>query len=81
MRFAIGEIVVDVVVDDDDFELPLGEFLPVLDLPALHEQRGPLEPDFVDLARNVLKCAIQAFVLRLAGRTILTPARRAQGPA
>ena len=71
MRFAIGEIVVDVVVDDDDFELPLGEFLPGLDLAALSEQRGLLEPDFVDLARNVLKCAIQTFVLRLAGRTIL----------
>jgi glyoxylase-like metal-dependent hydrolase (beta-lactamase superfamily II) len=71
MRFVIGEIIVDVVVDDDDFELPLAEFLPGLDLPALRGQRGPLEPDFVDLARNVLKCAIQSFVLRLDGRTIL----------
>jgi hypothetical protein len=25
MRFAVGEIVVDVIVDDDDFELPLRE--------------------------------------------------------
>jgi hypothetical protein len=40
MRFAIGEIVIDVVVDDDDFELPLSEFLPELDLPALSEHRG-----------------------------------------
>jgi hypothetical protein len=28
MRFAIGEVRVDVIVDDDDFELPLGSFLP-----------------------------------------------------
>jgi glyoxylase-like metal-dependent hydrolase (beta-lactamase superfamily II) len=71
MRFRIGEIVVDVVVDDDDFELPLREFLPGLDLPALSEHRGLLEPDFVDLARNILKCAIQTFVLRVDGRTVL----------
>jgi glyoxylase-like metal-dependent hydrolase (beta-lactamase superfamily II) len=71
MRFVIGEIVVDVIVDDDDFELPLDRFLPGLDLPALGEHRGLLEPDFVDLARKVLKCAIQTFVLRVAGRTIL----------
>jgi hypothetical protein len=70
MRFAIGEIVVDVAVEDD-FELQLGEFLPGLDLPALREQPGLLEPDFIDLARNVLKCTIQTFVPRLAGRTML----------
>jgi hypothetical protein len=28
MRFAIGEAVVDVIVDDDDFELSLSDFLP-----------------------------------------------------
>jgi glyoxylase-like metal-dependent hydrolase (beta-lactamase superfamily II) len=71
MRFAIGGIVVDVVVDDDDFELPLSEFLPGLDLPALSDHRGLLEPDFVDLARNALKCAVQSFVLRAPGRTVL----------
>jgi hypothetical protein len=37
----------------------------------LSEQRRLLEPDLVDLGRKVLKCAIQTFVLRLAGRTIL----------
>ena len=58
MRFNVGEIVVDVTVDDDAFELPLDQFLPGLDLSALREHRGLLEPDFVDLARNVLKCAI-----------------------
>jgi hypothetical protein len=71
MRFTIGEVVVDVVVDDDNFELPLSQFLPGLDLPALTDHRGLLEPDFVDLARNTLKCAVQTFVLRVAGRTIL----------
>jgi hypothetical protein len=71
MRFVVGEVVVDVIVDDDDFELPLREFLPGLDLAALGEHRGLLEPDFVDPARDALKCAIQTFVLRLAGRILL----------
>ena len=71
MRFLIGEVIVAVVVDDDDFELPLRDFLPGLDLPALDQHRGLLEPDFVDLGRDVLKCAVQTFVLRLGGRTIL----------
>jgi glyoxylase-like metal-dependent hydrolase (beta-lactamase superfamily II) len=71
MRFVIGEIVVDVVVDDDDFEVPLSQFLPGLDLPALSDHRGMLEPHFADLARDTLKCAVQAFVLQVAGRTIL----------
>jgi Metallo-beta-lactamase superfamily len=54
MRFVIGESVVDVVVDDDEFELPLSQFLPGLDLPALSDHCGLLEPDFVDLTRNTL---------------------------
>jgi glyoxylase-like metal-dependent hydrolase (beta-lactamase superfamily II) len=74
MRFAIGEIVVDAIVDDDDFELPLHEFLPGLDLAALGDHRGLLEPEFIDVGRNVLKCAIQTFVLRVAGRTVLIDA-------
>jgi glyoxylase-like metal-dependent hydrolase (beta-lactamase superfamily II) len=71
MRFAIGEIVVDVVIDDDDFELPLVEFLPGLDLAVLDQYRTVFEPEFIDVGRNVLRCAIQTFVLRLAGRTFL----------
>jgi glyoxylase-like metal-dependent hydrolase (beta-lactamase superfamily II) len=42
-----------------------------LDLPALSDHRGLLEPDFVDLARNTLKCAVQTFVLHLDDRKIL----------
>ena len=71
MRFALGDATVDVIVDDDDFELPLVAFLPGLDLGALEPDRAWLEPDFVDLARGVLKCAVQTFVLRLGSRTIL----------
>jgi Metallo-beta-lactamase superfamily len=71
MRFVVGEVVVDVIVDDDDFHLPLCEFLPGLELAALGEHRGLLEPEFIDLARNTLKCAIQSFVLQVAGRTLL----------
>jgi hypothetical protein len=31
MRFAIGEATVDIIVDDDNFVLPLPEFLPGAD--------------------------------------------------
>ena len=83
VRFALGDATVDVIVDDDDFELPLVSFLPGLDLGALEPDRAWLEPDFVDLARGVLKCAVQIFVLRLGSRTILvdTCIWPAQGPA
>jgi glyoxylase-like metal-dependent hydrolase (beta-lactamase superfamily II) len=70
MRFAIGNVAVDVLVDDD-FTLPLADFLPGLDVGALTAERGSLDPDFVDLERGVLICAIQTFVLRFGGRTIL----------
>jgi hypothetical protein len=42
MRFAVGEAVVDVIVDDDDFELPLG-FLPAVDADALARHRAVLD--------------------------------------
>ena len=71
MRFAIGDVVVDVIVDDDGFELPLRTFLPDLDLARLDPHRSLVEPDFVHVARDRLKCAIQTFVLRTGGRTIL----------
>ncbi len=71
MRFAIGDAIVDVIVDIDDFRLPLLGFLPELDLAGLLAHRDVLEPEFLDLAASVLKFAIQSFVIRLNGRTIL----------
>ena len=71
MHFAVGEIVVDVIVDDDDFELPLSQFLPGSRLSLLEQHRNLLEPDFVDLDNDVVKFAIQTFVVRANGRTIL----------
>jgi glyoxylase-like metal-dependent hydrolase (beta-lactamase superfamily II) len=71
MRFAIGEAVVDVIVDDDDFEVPLSDFLPGSDPGALARHVAVLEPDFLDLARDRLKLAVQSFVVRTGGRTIL----------
>jgi hypothetical protein len=71
MRFAIGEAVVDVVVDDDDFEVPLSDFLPGLDPGRLAKHLAALEPDFLGLARDRLKLAVQSFVIRTGGRTIL----------
>jgi glyoxylase-like metal-dependent hydrolase (beta-lactamase superfamily II) len=71
MRFAIGAAVVDVVVDDDDYQLPLAGFLPGLDAAALAQHRAVLEPEFVDLAGDALRVAVQSYVVRSGDRTIL----------
>jgi glyoxylase-like metal-dependent hydrolase (beta-lactamase superfamily II) len=71
MRFTVGEVRIDIIVDDDDFEAPLGHFLPGSDAHQLAHHRGLLEPDFLDFDRNVVKFAIQCFVVRVNGRTIL----------
>ena len=74
MRFAIGDATVDVIVDDDDFGLPLSEFLPGYDRSLIEAHRSTLEPVFIDLARDVAKHAIQSFVVRTGGRTLLIDA-------
>jgi glyoxylase-like metal-dependent hydrolase (beta-lactamase superfamily II) len=74
MRFAVGAAIVDVIVDIDDFPLPLADFLPGIDVDRLLAHRDSLEPDFLDLAGNALRFAIQSFVIRLNGRTILIDA-------
>jgi glyoxylase-like metal-dependent hydrolase (beta-lactamase superfamily II) len=71
MRFAIGEATVDVIIDDDDFVLPLSQFLPGCDPQLLDAHRGTLEPDFIDRGKTILKFAIQSFVFRAGGQTIL----------
>jgi len=71
MRFAIGEAIVDVIVDDNDFVLPLSQFLPGSDPALIAAHRGVLEPDFLDIAADAAKFAIQSFVFRAGGRTIL----------
>jgi glyoxylase-like metal-dependent hydrolase (beta-lactamase superfamily II) len=38
------------------------------------QHRGLLEPDFLDFDRNIVKFAIQSFVVRVNGRTILVDA-------
>ena len=38
---------------------------------ALGQDRNVFEPEFIDVGRKVLRCAIQTFVLRLAGRIFL----------
>src|SRR5262245_29328121 len=67
MHFTIGGIEVAVIVDDDDFQLPLSTLLPA----ALEAERHRLEPEHVDIDRNRLRCAVQSFVLELDGRTII----------
>ncbi len=71
MRFNIGELRADIIVDDDDFELSLSRFLPGSDARQLMQHRALLEPDFLDLDRDIVKFAIQSFVIRVNGRTIL----------
>ena len=43
MRFAIGDATVDIIVDDDNFVLPLSEFLPGADPKLLDESRTALD--------------------------------------
>jgi glyoxylase-like metal-dependent hydrolase (beta-lactamase superfamily II) len=74
LHFAIGDIEVAVIVDDDDFPLPLRAFLPQLDLAAIEPRYDPIAPEFVDLDRDRLRCAIQSFALKLDRRTILVDA-------
>jgi glyoxylase-like metal-dependent hydrolase (beta-lactamase superfamily II) len=71
MRFAIGEAIVDIIIDDDDFSLSLSQFLPGCDAEMLQARRSTLEPDFLDLAKDFVKFAIQTFVFRAGARTIL----------
>ena len=71
MRFAIGDATVDIIVDDDNFVLPLSEFLPGADPKLLDAHRGTLEPEFVDRARDLARFAIQSLVLRTGGKTLL----------
>jgi len=71
MRFSIGRVQVTVIVDDGDFQHPLRRFLPDLDVAALDEHRGLLEPAFVDIGHDILRCPIQTFVLNLEGRIVV----------
>jgi hypothetical protein len=71
MRFAIDDAIIDIIIDDDNFALPLSQFLPGCDPKVIEAHRGTLEPDFLDLAEHLVKFAIQSFVLRVEGRTLL----------
>ena len=71
MHFTVGKVHIDIIVDDDDFELPLSQFLPGSDAQQLLQHRSLLEPDFLDFDQNIVKFAVQAFVVRANGRTVL----------
>ena len=71
MRFQVGDSMVDVLVDIDQFELPIARFLPEAEPGQVESARSLLEPDHADLERGLLILAIQTFVLHAAGRTIL----------
>ncbi|MDP8984525.1 MAG: MBL fold metallo-hydrolase [Pseudomonadota bacterium] len=71
MEFAIGDVAVSVVTDFERVELPIARFLPDADRDVLAAARDFLEPEHAVLDRDTLSLAIQSFVLRVAGRTIL----------
>jgi glyoxylase-like metal-dependent hydrolase (beta-lactamase superfamily II) len=71
MRFHIGDSAVDVLVDIDRFELPIARLLPEAEPGQVASARTLLEPDHMDFESGMLIFAIQTFVLRSAGRTIL----------
>jgi len=71
MRFAIGDAVVDIIVDDDDLRLPLSQFLPGFDPDVIEAERTVLEPEFLVSDRDEARFAIQSFLFRARGRTIL----------
>jgi glyoxylase-like metal-dependent hydrolase (beta-lactamase superfamily II) len=71
MRFAIGDAIVDIIIDDDDFALPLSQFLPGCDQQSIAAHLRMLQPEFLDLAKNLVKFAIQSFVVQVEGRTLL----------
>jgi glyoxylase-like metal-dependent hydrolase (beta-lactamase superfamily II) len=71
MRFAIGDAVVDIIVDDDDLHLPLSQYFPGFDPRVIEAQRSVLEPEFLRSERDEARFAIQSFVFRAGGRTIL----------
>jgi glyoxylase-like metal-dependent hydrolase (beta-lactamase superfamily II) len=71
MRFAIGDAIVEIIIDDDEFTLPLSQFLPGCDPELLEACRDTLEPDFLDLSGDLVKFAIQSFVFRVGERTLL----------
>jgi hypothetical protein len=66
----MGDALVDVIVDDDDFEVPLSDFLPGSDPRELAKHAAVLEPDFLDLAR----CGLLTWSL-LTPRTRLATSR------
>jgi hypothetical protein len=52
MRFAIGDAVVDIIVDDDDLHLPLSQYFPGFDPRVIEAQRSVLEPEFLVSKRD-----------------------------
>src|SRR5215831_15274597 len=71
MRFAAGDLAVDVVVDIDRFELRIADFLPGIAAETIGAAGSRLAPDHFAPMGGRLLLAIQSFVLHAAGRTIL----------
>ena len=57
MRFQAGDYLVDVVVDIDQFELPITKFLPGITADTIEFARTLLEPNHMDATRNRLLLA------------------------
>jgi len=71
MRFAVGDVRVDSVIDFDCVDLPIARFLPDADRDLLAKSRAFLEPEHANLERDVIHLTIQTFLLRVGDRTIM----------
>jgi glyoxylase-like metal-dependent hydrolase (beta-lactamase superfamily II) len=71
MRFDIGDVTVDVIVDLECFALSAAQILPGADLDELLPHRHLLAPDHVDFAARTILLGAQAMLVRLPGLTIL----------
>jgi hypothetical protein len=65
MRFAIGDAIVEVIIDDDEFTLPLSQFLPGCDPELLEACRDTMTVKF-QIAKQSGSKPIHVFMLALA---------------
>jgi glyoxylase-like metal-dependent hydrolase (beta-lactamase superfamily II) len=71
-EIALGDVTITRVVEYyGSVELSPGDFFPDLPEQSWRDHEPWLVPDFVDPAANVCVCAIQTWVLRSGGKTIL----------
>jgi glyoxylase-like metal-dependent hydrolase (beta-lactamase superfamily II) len=71
IRFAVGDVTIQVVADLPLFELQLAGIFPQATPDSLGPHLPWLEPDHIDIARGVAKLACQSMLLDIGGKKIL----------